>query len=111
MKNYHYYYKGIKSAYAVALISLSSLPEPTLAVATNLRTAFNKGLGIIMMLAFMFGLIKVISGSVAISNGNPDGKSAIIGGMLVAGAASIMIVLFKIFGMSAGALDPDFSMP
>lgn len=80
---------------------------PMLAV-TNLRDSFSKGLGIIMMLAFIFGLIKVISGAIAISNGNPDGKSAILGGMLVAGAGSVMLVLFKIFGMGAGALTPDF---
>ena len=78
--------------------------SPILAVA-DLKDAFGKGLGIIMMIAFIFGLIKVISGAVAISNGNPEGKSAILYGIMVAGAPTIMFFIFRIFGLGRGGSD------
>jgi hypothetical protein len=94
----------------VSLIGLHTLQftTPTLAVA-DLKQSFGKGLGIVMMLSFIFGLIKIITGAVAISNGNPEGKSAILGGLMIAGAPTIMFVLFRIFGIESGALTPNFS--
>jgi hypothetical protein len=82
--------------------------HPILAV-VDLKDSFGKGLGIIMMMAFIFGLIKIITGAIAISNGNPEGKAAILGGIMVAGAPAIMLVLFKIFGLGSGALTPNFN--
>jgi succinate-acetate transporter protein len=94
----------------VGLIGINALnfTTPILAVA-DLKQSFGKGLGIVMMMAFIFGLIKIITGAIAISNGNPEGKSAILGGLMIAGAPTIMFVLFRIFGIESGALTPNFS--
>ena len=90
-------------------IEIMTWVVPVLGVGVNLKSAFSKGLGVVMMLAFIFGLIKIISGAVAISNGNPEGKSAILGGIMVAGAPAVMYVLFKSFGLGGGTLMPSFS--
>jgi hypothetical protein len=58
----------------VSLVGINTVQftTPVLAVA-DLKQSFGKGLGIVMMLSFIFGLIKIITGAVAISNGNPEG--------------------------------------
>jgi hypothetical protein len=42
------------------------------------------------------------------SKGDADGKMGIVSGIIIAGAAAIMAVLFTIFGLSDGALTPTF---
>ena len=61
-----------------------------LAVA-DLKTLLGSGLAVIMAIGFFIGVVLIISGAWAIKQGNADqGKLAIIGGVLIAAAVSIM---------------------
>jgi fumarate reductase subunit D len=57
---------------------------------------------------FLWGVIKIWSGADRMSKGDADGKMGIVAGIIIAGAAAIMATLFAIFGMSGGALTPQF---
>jgi len=74
----------------------------------QLKQGFNLALGIMFMFGFIWGVIKIWSGSNAISKGDPDGKAGIVAGIIIAGAAAIMGALFAIFGLSGGTLTPQF---
>ena len=61
-----------------------------LAVA-DLKALLGSGLAVIMAIGFFIGVVLIISGAWAIKQGNADqGKLAIIGGVLIAAAVSIM---------------------
>ena len=90
-----------RRAMAMPLLPLAQIP-PTL------KTAFQTGLGIVFMVGFIWGVIKIWSGADRMSKGDADGKMGIVAGIIIAGAAAIMSALFFIFGISDGALAPQF---
>lgn len=79
-----------------------------LAQITQLRDGFGAALGVLFMVGFLWSVIKIWSGANAISRGEPDGKAAIIGGILIAGSAAIMAALFFIFGLQGSVITPKF---
>lgn len=86
-----------------------ALPSLPLAqVPTDLRTGFSQGLGILMLIGFIWGVITIWGGAQKLKNGDSDGKMGIVSGIIIAGASSIMAALFGIFGMNGGALTPTF---
>lgn len=87
----------------------ATLPSPFLAqVPGTLRTAFEYGLGVLFLVGFLWGVLKIWGGADRMSKGDADGKMGIVSGIIIAGAASIMAALFGIFGMQNGALVPQF---
>lgn len=86
---------------------LLSLPR-ALAQITQLRDGFGAALGVLFMVGFIWGVVKIWSGANAISKGDADGKSGIIAGILIAASAAIMGVLFYIFGLQDAVLTPRF---
>ena len=74
----------------------------------SLRTAFEAGLGVLFLVGFFWGVLKIWGGADRLSKGDADGKMGIVSGIVIAGAASIMAALFGIFGMQGGALVPQF---
>ena len=74
----------------------------------SLRTAFEYGLGVLFLAGFLWGVLKIWAGADRLSKGDADGKMGIVSGIVIAGAASIMAALFGIFGMTGGALVPQF---
>ena len=91
---------GAREAFASPLI-LAQVPA-------SLKTSFQYGLGILFLGGFLWGVIKIWGGADRMSKGDADGKMGVVGGIIIAGAAAIMGALFAIFGMSDGALVPQF---
>lgn len=75
----------------------------------ELRTGVERGLGIMFLFGFIWGVVKIWNGADKMSKGDADGKMGIVSGIIIAGAAAIMTALFAIFGMSDGALVPTFN--
>jgi len=88
-------------AWAMQVMPLAQVPS-------SLKTSFQYGLGVLFLLGFLWGVIKIWGGADRMSKGDADGKMGIVSGIIIAGAASIMGALFGIFGMSDGALVPQF---
>lgn len=96
-------------AHAHAEPSYNPIINPIFAL-SSLTDGAGKALGIIMMLAFMFAVFKMISGGLAISKGdNEAGKQAIVGGLIIAGATTIVKMLFGFFGLSGAEVRPSFN--
>jgi len=83
---------------------------PILAQAANgFVSGLSKALGLIMLIGFVYGVIKIIGGA-ANYNRDPDGaKQSIVAGLLIAGAVAIMFALFSAFGVDVAGLAPDTS--
>ena len=94
---------GARSAMAspLPLLPLAQIPA-------SLKTSFQTGLGIVFMIGFIWGVIKIWVGADKMSKGDADGKMGVVSGIIIAGAAAIMSAFFFIFGMSDGALTPTF---
>ena len=81
---------------------------PLAQIPANLKTGFQGGLGVLFMIGFVWGVIKIWGGADRMSKGDADGKMGVVSGIVIAGAAAIMGALFAIFGMGDGALTPTF---
>ncbi|MFA5262948.1 MAG: hypothetical protein WC378_03920 [Opitutaceae bacterium] len=79
-----------------------------LAQVQQLRDNFGSALLVLFMIGFFWGVLKIWTGANAISKGDAEGKSGIIGGIIIAAAAAIMGVLFAIFGLQDAVLTPRF---
>ena len=92
-------------------VSLSiSLPLLPLAqIPSSLKTSFQYGLGVMSLIGFLWGVVKIWTGADRMSKGDADGKTGIISGIIIAGAAAIMGALFTIFGMGDGVINPLFT--
>ena len=88
---------------SAALVSL-----PVAQISPDVKNGFQYGLGIIFMVGFIWGVINIWGGAEKMKRGDAEGKMGIVSGIIIAGAASIMSALFYIFGMSDGALKPQF---
>ena len=82
--------------------------RPFLGQMTQLRDNFSVALAMLFMFGFLWGVIKIWSGAHAISKGDPDGKTGIIAGIVIAAAAAIMAALFALFGLQDSTLTPHF---
>ena len=85
----------------LSMLPLAQIPQ-------GLKQSFQYGLGILFLVGFLWGVINIWSGAHKLKNGDSDGKMGIVSGIIIAGAAAIMEALFAIFGMSDGALTPQF---
>ena len=86
----------------------SASPLVLAQVPASLKTSFQYGLGVLFLIGFLWGVIKIWGGADRMSKGDADGKMGIVSGIIIAGAAAIMAALFAIFGMGDGALTPQF---
>ncbi|OAM88526.1 hypothetical protein OH491_10370 [Termitidicoccus mucosus] len=77
-------------------------------VPSQVKTGFQYGLGLLFMIGFIWGVINIWGGADRLKKGDADGKMGIVSGIIIAGAAAIMAAMFYIFGMSDGALTPQF---
>lgn len=106
--------KSSKSLGGLALIPLlasraSAMPVLPLAqIPPSLKTSFQYGLGVVFLVGFFWGVINIWGGAEKMKRGDADGKMGIVSGIIIAGAASIMAAFFYIFGISDGALTPQF---
>lgn len=80
---------------------------PLLAQAAGgLAEGASKALGIVMLVAFIFGVIAVVGGGFAVRRGDTDaGKLSIIGGLIIAAAPVIVKALFAAFGLEGSTVD------
>lgn len=79
------------------------------AAVNGFASGLSKALGLIMLIGFVYGVIKIIGGA-ANYNRDPDGaKQSIVAGLLIAGAVAIMLALFAAFGINVSGLTPDTS--
>lgn len=85
-----------------------SMAHFMLAQTVDFKEGTSYVLGIIMIIGFVWGTIKIMVGADKKSKGDPDGMSSIIGGLLIAGAPAIMFALYVIFGLGDGAVTPEF---
>jgi len=77
-------------------------------IPSQVKTGFQYGLGLLFMVGFIWGVINIWGGADRLKKGDADGKMGIVSGIIIAGAAAIMAAMFYIFGMSDGALTPQF---
>lgn len=94
----------VAPAHAVQITSATVIAQ----IPTQVKTGFQYGLGILFMVGFIWGVINIWGGADRLKKGDADGKMGIVSGIIIAGAAAIMAALFYIFGMSGGALTPQF---
>jgi len=86
---------------------MSSVYSGANVLAAGFVQGLSKGLGIIMIIGFVYGVIKIIGGAANYSK-DPDGsKQSIVAGLLIAGAVALMTILFNAFGVDLGGLTPD----
>jgi fumarate reductase subunit D len=78
------------------------------AIPSSLITSFQYALGVIFLIGFIWGVVKIWGGADRMSKGDADGKMGVVSGVIIAGAAAIMAALYYIFGISGGALTPQF---
>lgn len=90
-----------QSATAAVALPLAQIPA-------EVKTGFQYGLGILFMVGFIWGVINIWGGAEKMKRGDAEGKMGIVSGIIIAGAAAIMSALFYIFGLSDGALAPQF---
>jgi hypothetical protein len=90
------------------VLTSSAISLPLAQIPTGLKTSFQYGLGIIFMVGFVWGVIKIWNGADKMGKGDADGKMGLVSGIIIAGAGAIMGALFYIFGMGDGALTPQF---
>jgi hypothetical protein len=76
-----------------------------LAAGGSLKAGLEQGLGIVMAVAFIYGIIQIIGGIASLRRGDPDGKMGIVAGILIAGSIAIMKVAYTSFGIGGAALD------
>ena len=88
--------------------ALRPFSHPILAQLQQLRDGFGSALVLVLMIGFIWGILKIWSGANAISKGDSEGKGGILAGILIAAAAGIMAALFTIFGMQDAILTPRF---
>jgi len=81
---------------------------PLAQIPSSLKTSFQYGLGVIFLIGFIWGVIKIWTGADKMSKGDADGKMGVVSGIIIAGAGAIMGALFYIFGMSDGVLTATF---
>lgn len=95
------------------LLLLGTIRRPTLfpllGQLQQLKDGFGMALGIIMMIGFFLGVIKIWAGANAISKGDPDGKNGIVAGIIIASAAAIMAALYSVFGLQDAVITPRFN--
>lgn len=104
-----------KLALGALVLSLLSHPAsaavatlPLAQISPEVKNGFQYGLGILFMVGFIWGVINIWGGAERMKRGDAEGKMGIVSGIIIAGAAAIMSALFFIFGMSDGALTPQF---
>lgn len=87
--------------HAATTLPLAQLPS-------GLKSSLQYALGLVFLIGFFWGVIKIWSGADRMSKGDADGKMGIVSGIIIAASAAIMSALFAIFGMGDGALTPQF---
>lgn len=95
-------------SHSVLKPTLGAMLRPVLAQLQQLKEGFNVALALLFMISFFWGVLKIWAGANAISKGDTEGKSGVIAGILIAGAAAIMGALFAIFGLQDAVLTPRF---
>lgn len=75
---------------------------------SQLKESLGNALGVLFMVGFIWGVVKIWGGADALSKGNPDGKAGIVAGVIIASSAAIMGALFYIFGLQDAVLTPRF---
>ena len=101
-------FTGVAAGMQIAGANAHASVLPLAQIPSSLKTSFQYGLGIIFMIGFIWGVIKIWAGADKMSKGDADGKMGIVSGIIIAGAAAIMGAMFYIFGISDGALTPQF---
>ena len=97
-----------KFSLVVAVALLSAPSAWAQGAPAQVKEGFQYGLGILFMIGFVWGVVNIWGGADRLKKGDADGKMGIISGIIIAGAAAIMAALFYIFGLSGGALTPQF---
>ena len=81
----------------------------TLMAASDFQELIAKVLGVITTIAFIYGVILLISSGMKFKDGdNTSGKQAIIGGAVIAGSVALMGYLFKAAGLDDAAIEAEF---
>ena len=89
---------------------MTKLTIPIFAQATGtgqLQQGLGIALGIIMAIAFIFGVIQIIGGVRQVRNGEAEGTMGIVAGILIAGAVAIMVALYSAFGLGTSVVTPQ----
>lgn len=76
----------------------------------SLRKLFGAILYLVMAVGLIFGVIKVIQGALALTQGE-EGWGQIIGGAMIAAAPTIMVFAFNVGGMGGVAIQPGDIKP
>ena len=88
------------------LLTPSLTPILAQAAAGGLAQGASSAMGVVMLIAFIFGTICVIGGGFAVRRGDTDaGKLSIVGGLIIAGAPVIVKALFTAFGLGNSTVD------
>ncbi len=90
----------------------SFICSPQFAAITTLdeyRRAMGSVLGIIMILAFIIGVVLIMGGALKRDDNPAGAKNAMIAGSIIAGSTAIMGVMFAVFGNSGAVVDSAFN--
>jgi hypothetical protein len=77
--------------------------------AADFNELLGKVLGVITIIAFIYGVILLIGAGMRFKDGDSAaGKQSIIGGAVIAGSVALMGYLFKAAGLDDAAIDAEF---
>jgi len=72
----------------------------------SLKTGLGIALGIVMAIAFIYGVLLIIGGVSKLRDGDATGKMGIVAGVVLAAAVAIMTALYAAFGLSGSTITP-----
>ena len=76
-----------------------------LAQATDFDAGATSALSTVMKIGFLIGVVVIAGGGMAIRGGRAEeGKMAIVGGLIIAGAPAILKALYTAFGLGGSAV-------
>ncbi len=72
---------------------------------TDFDSGASSALSTVMKIGFLLGVVVIAGGGMAIRGGRAEeGKMAIVGGLIIAGAPAILKALFTAFGLSGSSV-------
>lgn len=97
---------SFKSAFTGLLDSAAFLAQ--ISSPSELKARLATGLGVMFLFGFIWGVIMIWQAAGKRDADPSEAKAGILKGLIIAGSAAIMSVLFFIFGLGAGAINPTF---
>jgi hypothetical protein len=76
-----------------------------LLAAVDLKAGLGSGLTIVMMIAFIYAAVQIITGIPGLKRGDPEAKMSIVIAIVIAGSLAIVTAAYNAFGLGTALVD------